>query len=140
MRDGFDLSKADLTPKRDTRTAGLESEKAKLEADLKKRSAALRSLYVDKVSGAISDGQFAEMNTAFLAEKSRLERRIAEIGGKLAEWAAPKREEDLMRQAEELLKLETVPRELFVALIEEIRVGQRNQETGEQKIEICWKF
>ncbi len=140
VRNGFDLSKADLTPKRDTRTAELESERAKLEADLKKRSAALRSLYVDKVSGAISDGQFAEMNTAFLAEKSRLERRIAQIGGKLAEWAAPKREEDLMRQAEELLKLETVPRELFVALIEEIRVGQRNQETGEQKIEICWKF
>lgn len=45
-----------------------------------------------------------------------------------------------MRQAEELLQLETVPRELFVALIDEIRVGRRDPETGEQKIEICWKF
>ena len=37
-----------------------------------------------------------------------------------------------MRRAEELLKLENVPRELFIALIDEIRVGQRDPETGEK--------
>ena len=136
----FDLSKADLQPKRDQRIAELEREKEKLEADLEKRNAALRSLYMDKVSGALSDGQFNDMNKAFLVEKSRLESRIAKIDRELSERAQPEREENLMCRASELLKLETVPRELFVALIDEIRVGQRNSETGEQKIEICWKF
>ena len=140
VRDYFDLSKADLRPKEDTRAAELEREKEKLAADLEKRGAALRSLYLDKVSGAISDGQFVEMNAAFSAEKSRIGQRLAQIDGKLAERAAPKRREDLMRQAEELLKLESVPRELFVGLIEEVRVGQRDSQTGEQKVEVLWKF
>ncbi len=140
VRDYFDLSRADLQPKQDTRTAELEREKKAMETDLEKRGAALRALYLDKVSGAISDGQFADINAAFLAEKSRLERKIAEIDGKLSERTVPKSKDELMRRAEELLKLETVPRELFVALIDEIRVGQRDSATGEQKIEIRWKF
>ena len=53
---------------------------------------------------------------------------------------ALKRREDLTRQAEELLRLESVPRELFAALIGEIRVGQRDSRTGEQKVEIYWKY
>lgn len=140
VRDYFDLSKANLQPKEDTRAAELEREKEKLRSDLEKRGAALRSLYLDKVSGAISDGQFVEMNAAFLAEKSRIEQRLAQIDGKIAARTAPKRGEELTRQAEELLKLESVPRELFAALIEEIRVGQRDSQTGEQKVEIIWKF
>lgn len=136
----FDLSKADLQPKQDIRTAEMESEKKAAKADLEKRSSALRALYLDKVSGVISDGQFADMNAAFLLEKNRLEKRISEIDERLTERAKPQRSEDLMRRAEELLKLENVPRELFIALIDEIRVGQRDPETGEQKIEIRWKF
>ena len=120
--------------------AEMESEKKTLKADLDKRSSALRALYLDKVSGTISDGQFADMNAVFLLEKNRLEKRISEIDGRLSAHAEPQRNEDLMKRAEELLKLEEVPRELFIALIDEIRVGQRNIETGEQKIEIRWKF
>ena len=140
VRDYFDLSKADLRPKEDARAAELEREKEKLAADLERRYAALRSLYLDKVSGAVSDGQFTEMNAAFLAEKSRIEQRLVQIDGKLAERTAPKRGEDLTRQAGELLKLKSVPRELFVGLIEEVRVGQRDSRTGEQKVEVLWKF
>lgn len=140
VKDYFDLSKAKLQPKQDTRTEQMEHEKQKLEADLDKRASALRALYLDKVSGVISDGQFADMNAAFLTEKTRLEQRIAQIDEKLSERQSPERKADAMNRAEELLKLETVPRELFVALIDEIRVGQRDRKTGEQNIEICWKF
>ena len=41
---------------------------------------------------------------------------------------------------EELLKLEIVPRELVVALIDKIEIGERNPDTGEQQVRITWKF
>ena len=136
----FDLSKADLQPKQDNRTTELEHEKEKLEADLEKRSAALRSLYLDKVSGAIGEDQFADMNASFLAEKQKLEKRLAQIDGELSEQVKPDSREELMRRAEELLKLETVPRELFTALIDKIEVGRKDAKTGKQEIRIHWKF
>ena len=45
-----------------------------------------------------------------------------------------------MERAEELLKLESVPRELVAALVEKIEIGERNPETGEQPVRITWKF
>lgn len=46
----------------------------------------------------------------------------------------------LIERARELLKLETIPRELVVALIEKIEVGEKDPETGEQEVRIIWKF
>lgn len=46
----------------------------------------------------------------------------------------------LMERARELLKLETIPRELVVALIEKIEIGEKDRETGKQEIRITWKF
>ena len=45
-----------------------------------------------------------------------------------------------MERALELLKLETIPRELVVALIEKIEIGEKDRETGKQEIRITWKF
>ena len=45
-----------------------------------------------------------------------------------------------MERAQELLELKTLPRELAVALIERIEIGERDAETGEQKVNIVWKF
>ena len=42
--------------------------------------------------------------------------------------------------AKELLKLETVLRELAIALVEKIEIGERNPDTGEQQVRITWKF
>ena len=52
----------------------------------------------------------------------------------------PQQPADLIKRAKELLKLETVPRELVVALIEKIEIGERNPNTGEQQIRVTWKF
>ena len=41
-----------------------------------------------------------------------------------------------MERARELLKLETIPRELVVALIEKIEIGEKDRETGKQEIRI----
>lgn len=45
-----------------------------------------------------------------------------------------------MEQAKELLKLETVPRELVVGLVERIEIGEKNPTTGQQEVKVFWKF
>ena len=73
-------------------------------------------------------------------ECGRLERRLAQIDEELSESAQPQEQADLMERAQELLELKTLPRELAVALIERIEIGERDAETGEQKVNIVWKF
>ena len=49
-------------------------------------------------------------------------------------------QDDLMERARELLKLETIPRELVVGLVEKIEVGEKHRSTGQQNVSITWKF
>ena len=55
-------------------------------------------------------------------------------------YEKPQQPADLINRAKELLKLETVPRELVVALVEKIEIGERNPDTGEQQVRITWRF
>lgn len=118
----------------------LEKEKACLETQLEKRRLALRTLYLDKVSGILTEEQFTEMNRSFLQEKNRLERRMERINVELSECSQPQEQADLMEKARVLLRMETVPRELVVLLIEKIEIGERDPETGRQEVKITWKF
>lgn len=136
----YKLDPQDLRPGRDARREALERERGTLTAQLEKRGQALKSLYLDKVSGLLTDGQFADLNRSFLEEKARLERRLARVESDLAEREEPRRQDGLMNRARELLKLETVPRELAAALVEKIEIGERDPGTGEQQVRITWKF
>ncbi len=136
----YQLEKLEVQPPKDARMAALEREQKTLNAQLEKHSLALKNLYLDKVSGVLSEGQFVDLNQSFLEEKSRLERRIAQIDSELAKRAEPTHKADIMERAQELLKLETVPRELVVLLIEKIEIGERDQESGQQEVKIHWKF
>lgn len=135
----YKLELLDLQPRRDTRREALEQERKALTAQLEKRSQALKTLYLDKVSGLLTDGQFADLNHSFLEEKARLEQRLSKTEAVLSDREKPQ-QADLMERARELLKLETVPRELVVALVEKIEIGERDPNTGEQQVCITWKF
>ena len=136
----YELNPNDLQPQEDTRQKALKQERKTLAAQLEKRSQALKTLYLDKVAGIISEGQFVELNRSFLDEKSRLEQRLAKIEEELEKREQPQQQADLMEKARKLLKLETVPRELVVGLIERIEIGERNPNTGKQEVKINWKF
>ena len=136
----YQLDPKDLQPQKDTRREPLEQEQRSLTVQLEKRSQALKALYLDKVAGILSEGQFVELNQSFLEEKSRLERRLAVIGEELAERDHSEDQDGLMERARELLKLETVPRELVVGLVERIEIGEKNPETGRQEVKVFWKF
>ncbi len=136
----YELDPSDLRPRKDTRREALEQKQKALTTQLEKRSHALRTLYLDKVSGIISESQFVELNQSFLDEKSRLERRLASIEEELSQRENTQQQTDLMEKARELLKLETVPRELVVGLIEKIEIGEKQPDTGQQNVSITWKF
>ena len=136
----YELDAKDIQPQKDTRREALEQEQKSLTVQLEKRSHALKSLYLDKVAGIISEGQFVELNQSFLDEKSRLERRLGKIEEELENREQPQQQADLMEKARELLKLETVPRELVTGLIDRIEIGERNLNTGQQEVKVSWKF
>ena len=75
VRSYFDLKKLDVQPRRNTRITALETERKQLAAQLEKRNAALKTLYLDKVSGILSEEQFLELNGSFLKEKSNMEKK-----------------------------------------------------------------
>lgn len=136
----YELDPNDLQPQKDTRREALEQEQKVLTAQLDKRSQALKTLYLDKVAGVISESQFVELNQSFLDEKSRLERRLATIEEELTQREDDQKQTGLLERAQELLKLETVPRELVAGLIEKIEIGEKHPDTGQQNVSITWKF
>jgi len=136
----YELDTQDIQPQKDTRREALEQEQKSLSTQLEKCSQALKMLYLDKVAGILSEGQFVELNQSFLEEKSRLERRLECIREELEEREQSQCQDDLMERARELLKLETVPRELVVGLVEKIEICEKNPETGRQEVKVAWKF
>ena len=140
VQNYYTLKEMELPQPRNTKRDVLLQEQKALTAQLEKRSAALKNLYLDKVSGVLSEGQFVDLNQDFLAEKSRLERRLAQIDQELGEQEQPRQQVDLMEKAQELLKLDTLPRELAVALIQKIEIGEQDPDTGQQEVRIHWKF
>ena len=136
----YQLDPKDLQPQKDTRWEALEQERKSLSTQMEKRSQALKTLYLDRVAGILSEGRFVELNQSFLEEKSRLERRLGIIDEELAKRECPEQQGELMERARELLKLETVPRELVVGLVERIEIEEKDPSTGQQGVKVFWKF
>lgn len=136
----FPMECADIPQPSDRQKDALLHEKKVLSSQLEKRRLALKSLYLDKISGILSEAQFVELNRDFLAEKNRLEHRLRQISGELAKREHPDEKEDFSEKAREFLQSSTLPRELAVALIEKVEIGETDPDTGEQAVKITWKF
>ena len=140
VRNYYSLEETDIPKPDNTRNEMLKQEEKSLISQVEKRNQAIKSMYLDKISGILSEEQFVELNQAFLSEKSQLERRLAQIREELEERVKPIDQISILERAEELLRLDTIPRELVVALIEKIEVGERDPESGKQEVRITWKF
>ena len=140
VRNYYNLEETDIPKPDNTRNEMLKQEEKSLISQVEKRNQAIKSMYLDKISGILSEEQLVELNQAFLSEKSQLERRLAQIREELEERVKPIDQISILERAEELLRLDTIPRELVVALIEKIEVGERDPESGKQEVRITWKF
>ena len=140
IHDDYHLKAQELPMPKDTRRTLLVQERKALKVQAEQKSTTLKQLYLDKLSGILSEGQFVELNQEFLAEKTHIEQRLAQLETELAQAELPKEKEAVLQKAQELLKLKTLPRELAVQLIERIEIGEKDPETGKQTVKIAWKF
>lgn len=111
------------------------------EKKAKECSKGVRELYMDKVKGLISEGDYVEMSKEFIADRDRLERAIADGKEKLAEIEEKIAAGDSRRERiEQYTALERLNREIVETLIDYISVGRRVSGTRDVPVEIYWNF
>lgn len=119
----------------------LKKEIAEYQANINKQSKAVKTLYMDKVNGIITEEQFIEFNTDFNKRKESLELNIAEKSKKLAEL---ENEQETLKSKKEILQkyvsVTELTREMVDNLIDYIEVGAKDPITKKKTIEIHWKI
>ena len=115
--------------------------KAKLQKQLEDNRAYLRTLYMDKVKGIVSEEDYISMADSFAADRERMEQQIKEADHRLDELesqmlAGDQRKELIQRYT----NVEHLTREMVEILIDYISVGKRIPGTHEVPIEIHWNF
>ena len=101
----------------------------------------LRSLYMDKVKGIVSEADYRSMADSFSAERERVERLLAEASRHLEELKSRTHSEE--QQRERILRdvhVEHLTREMVEHFIDCIIVGKRLPETRNVPVEIHWNF
>lgn len=101
----------------------------------------IRDLYLDKVKGLLTDGDFAELSKNFTVQRDRLESIIADSEKQLSELYEKIAIGDNRREmVEQYTNLDHLTREMVDVLIDYISVGKRIPHTREVPIEIHWNF
>lgn len=124
------------------------AQKRRLQKDLsryeQKRSEyakGIRALYMDKVKGVITEGDYGEMSRDFSIEKDRFERLAENCRRQMAELDARAEAGDGRGAiAEHYAHLDHLTREMVETLIDYIAVGKRIPGTRNVPIEIHWSF
>ncbi len=116
----------------------------KLEAYRKKAeeyAQGIRTLYIDKIKGLLTDNDFVDLSQNFSAEKKSLDRLIISTEKDISDIDAKMAAGDDRRElVEQYINIDHLTREIVVALIDHIRVGKRIKGTKEVPIEIHWNF
>lgn len=101
----------------------------------------LRELYLDKVKGVLTEGDFTSLSADFSAEKERLTNMVTDCEKKLSEIDRRLTEGDNRRERiNQYLGLEKLNREIVEILIDHIVVYKRIPGTREVPNEIHWNF
>lgn len=127
---------------------GLAAQKSRLLSDIafyRKKAAeyarGVRELYLDKVKGLLSEGDYIELSHDFTAERGRMEQLIAEAQQQLDEIEEKQASGDNRRELiEQYTHLTHLTRPVVETLIDYISVGRRIPGTKNVPIEIHWNF
>ncbi len=128
--------------------ADLQEQKSSLQSEItayQKRIAeytkGIRDLYLDKVKGLLSEGDYLDMSRDFTEERKRLELAVADTEKQIEtideRIAAGDNRRELIEQ---YTNLEHLDRETVEVLIDYITVGKRIPGTRDVPIEIHWNF
>lgn len=115
--------------------------KEKLQKQLEDNRTYLRTLYMDKVKGLVTEDDYRSMANGFSKERERLENQIQSADCQIEELEAQmlvgdQRKERIHRYT----NVEHLTREMVEILIDYINVGKRIPGTHEVPIEIHWNF
>ena len=104
-------------------------------------SKGIRDLYMDKVKGLISDGDYADMSKEFLQDREHFEQLIHDAEYQLTELDERITIGDNRRSiVEKYVHLDHLNRDAVEVLIDHVRVGKRIPKTKDVPIEIHWNF
>ncbi|MCI5704271.1 recombinase family protein [Candidatus Pseudoscillospira sp. SGI.172] len=122
------------------RVTALQKDLRTLEGQIEARAAALKTLYLDRVSGLLGEEEFCSMNREFQKERAHMIRHREELRREVERVNGAEDGGGAAERVRELLRLDPVPRELFVLAVEKVEVGEKDPETGRQEVRIHWKF
>lgn len=132
LQEGSDTSR--LTRK-------LQSEADSVERQLQQAAHILKSLYLDKVNGKITEELFYELSESISCEKAMLARRRESIKKRMKELnEKPVDKEswvDIVKQYKDFGELTHT---MVGEWIDYIEIGEKDALTGEQKVKIHWRF
>lgn len=104
-------------------------------------SKGIRDLYMDKVKGLISEGDYADMSKEFLQDREHFEQLIHDAEHQLTELDERIAIGDNRRSiVEKYVHLDHLNRDAVEVLIDHVRVGKRIPKTKDVPIEIHWNF
>lgn len=112
---------------------------AVLRAQLARREAALRALYLDRADGTITPEQFAAFDASFQAEADALRTRLEALEARGVKTADSTLER-LAQRVQALLSPAQFPRALAVLLIDRIEIDECDPQQNTRAIRIHWKF
>lgn len=112
------------------------AEALELQNQIARRSRALETLCLDRADGLIGREEFAGMSARFREERQALQARLDALEARMRE-APPEPPGLLAKRAEALLRLDPMPRELLVLLVDTVTVGERRPD-GTQEVSIRW--
>ena len=119
----------------------LQKEIEQYQANINKKSQAIKDSYMDKINGIISQEQFIEFNKSFQKEKKDLENLLEVRQKKLLELNNEQETLKSKRQIlEKYINVTELSREMVENLIDYIEVGQKDPITKKKSIIIHWKI
>ncbi len=104
-------------------------------------SKGVRELYMDKVKGLITEGDYCEMSKDFIQNRERLEHLVVQNEKEITQIAEKMRIGDNRRDlVEQYTDVKHLTREMVEILIDYIVVGKRVKGTKNPPVEIHWNF
>lgn len=107
-----------------------------MQNQIARRSRALETLCLDRADGLIGREEFAGMSARFREERQALQARLDALEARMP-GGSPGAAGLLAKRAEALLRLDPMPRELLVLLVDTVTVGERRPD-GTQEVSIRW--
>lgn len=124
-----------------TQQAGLERDISIYKRKLGDYSKTLSELYIDKVSGLVSESDYMELSKTFSSERCRLEKALSERQKQLYSLNESLKSGDNRQWiAEKYTRLGQLNREIVEILIDHITIGKRIQGSRDIPVEIYWNF